>query len=131
MSPTRSGYKELGLELVSLEEKRSDMPKRPLMVGEKKYDGERDPLKMFLEESLTQKRNEMMDSFAQILWWLPIGDMSSLSGGAAPFKETINFNIPIFEGHGRILRYLLLSYRGTSALLEQASHRSDPRRTAT
>jgi hypothetical protein len=50
MSPTRSGYKELGLELVSLEEKSSRMPKRPLMVGEKKDDGTRDPFKMFLEE---------------------------------------------------------------------------------
>jgi hypothetical protein len=33
MSP---GYKELGLKLVSLEEKISRMPKRPLMAGEKK-----------------------------------------------------------------------------------------------
>jgi hypothetical protein len=65
--PTRSGYKELGLELVSLEEKISRMPKRPLMVGENKDDGTRDPFKMFLEESLMQQRNEMMDSFAQIL----------------------------------------------------------------
>jgi hypothetical protein len=39
MSPTRSGYKELGLELVSLEEKISRMPKKPLMVGEKKMTG--------------------------------------------------------------------------------------------
>jgi hypothetical protein len=67
MSPTRSGYKELGLELVSLEEKISCMPKRPLMVGEKKYDETRDIFKMFLKEALTQQRNEMMDSFAQIL----------------------------------------------------------------
>jgi hypothetical protein len=67
MSPTRSGYKELGLELVSLEEKISCTPKRPLMEGEKKDDGTGDPFKMLLEESLTQQRNEMMDSFAQIL----------------------------------------------------------------
>jgi hypothetical protein len=65
MSPTRSGYKELGLELVSLEEKISRTPKRPLMAGEKKDDGTGDPFKMFLEESLTQQRNEMMDSFAK------------------------------------------------------------------
>jgi hypothetical protein len=37
------------------------------MVGEKKDDRTRDPFKMLLEESLTQQRNEMMDSFAQIL----------------------------------------------------------------
>jgi hypothetical protein len=67
MSPTRSGYKELGLELVSLEDKISRMPKRPLMEGEKKYDRTGDPFKMFLEESLMQHRNEMMDSFVQIL----------------------------------------------------------------
>ena len=48
----RSEYKEFGLEIVSLEEKSSHMPKRPLMAGENKYDGTRDPFKMFLEESL-------------------------------------------------------------------------------
>ena len=53
---------------------------------------------MLLEESLTQQRNVMMDSFAQILWWLPTGDASSLNGGVAPFKVQINFDIPIFEG---------------------------------
>jgi hypothetical protein len=73
MSPTRSGYKELGLELVSLEEKNSRMPKRPLMEEEKKDNGTGDPFKMLLEESLMQQRNEMMDSFAQILRRLPIG----------------------------------------------------------
>jgi hypothetical protein len=53
---------------------------------------------MFLEESLMQQRNEMMDSFAQILRWLPTGDTSSSSRGVAPFKVQINFDIPIFEG---------------------------------
>jgi hypothetical protein len=67
MSPTRSGYKELGRKLVSLEEKISCTPKRHLMAGENKDDGTGDPFKMFLEESLTQQRNESMDSFAQIL----------------------------------------------------------------
>jgi hypothetical protein len=68
------------------------------MVGENKDDGTGDPFKMFLEESLMQQRNEMMDSFAQILRWLPTGDTSSSSGGATPFKVQINFDIPIFEG---------------------------------
>jgi hypothetical protein len=54
MSPTRSEYKELGLELVSLEDKNSCTPKRPLMVGEKKYDETGDPFKLFIEEDLTQ-----------------------------------------------------------------------------
>jgi hypothetical protein len=53
---------------------------------------------MLLEEALTQQRNEMMDSFAQILRRLPIGNASSSNGGVAPFKVQINFDIPIFEG---------------------------------
>ena len=39
----------------------------------------------------------MMDSFAQILQWIPTSDESSLSGGIAPFKVQINFYILIFE----------------------------------
>jgi hypothetical protein len=54
---------------------------------------------MLLEESLMQQRKEMMDSFVQILQWLPTGDTSSSNGGIAPFKVQINFDIPIFEGH--------------------------------
>jgi hypothetical protein len=96
--PNEVKYKELGLELVSLEDKSSRMPKRPLMVGEKKDDGTGDPFKMLLEEALTQQRNEMMDSFAQILLRLPTDDTSSSSGGIAPFKVQISFDIPIFEG---------------------------------
>jgi hypothetical protein len=53
---------------------------------------------MLFEESLMQQRNEMMDSFARILQWLPTCDAPSLSGGIAPFKVQINFNILIFEG---------------------------------
>jgi hypothetical protein len=68
------------------------------MAGEKKYDGTRDPFKLLIEESLTQQRNEMMDSFMQILQRLPTGDTSSSSGGTTPFKVQINFDIPIFEG---------------------------------
>jgi hypothetical protein len=67
------------------------------MAGEKKYDGTRDPFKMLIEEALTQQRNEMMDSFAQILQRLPTSDASSSNGGVAPFKVQINFKIPIFE----------------------------------
>jgi hypothetical protein len=68
------------------------------MARENKDDRTQYPFKMFLEEALTQQRNEMMDSFVQILWRLPISDVSSSSGGAAPFKVHINFDIPIFEG---------------------------------
>jgi hypothetical protein len=69
------------------------------MAGENKDDGTGDPFKLLIEESLTQQRNEMMDSFTQILRRLPTGDASSSSGGIAPFKVQINFDIPIFEGH--------------------------------
>jgi hypothetical protein len=67
MSPTRSGYRELGLELVSLEENHSRQPKWPPMVEEKRDEGAEDPIKLFLEESLTQQRNEMLENFSQIL----------------------------------------------------------------
>jgi hypothetical protein len=65
--PTRSGYRELGLELVSLEDNRSRQPKRPPMVEEKRDEGEEDPIKLFLMESLVQQRNEMLENFSQIL----------------------------------------------------------------
>jgi hypothetical protein len=99
MSPTRLEYKELGLELVSLEDKISRTPKQPLMPGEKKDDRTGDPFKLLIEEALTQQSYEVMDSFAQILQRLPTDDTSSLSRGATPLKVQINFDIPIFEGH--------------------------------
>jgi hypothetical protein len=68
------------------------------MEREKNDDVRGDPFKMFLEEALTQQRNDMMDSFMQILRRIPTGDTSSFSGGAAPFKVQINFDIPIFKG---------------------------------
>jgi hypothetical protein len=98
MPPTRSGYKELGLELVSIEDKISCTPNRPIMVGKNKYDGIGYPFEMLLEEALTQHRNEMRDSFAQILQRLLTDDAYSSSEGASPFKAQINFDIPIFEG---------------------------------
>jgi hypothetical protein len=69
------------------------------MAGEKKYGGTGDDFKLLIEEALTQQRNEMMDSFVQILRRLPTGDASSSNGGTDPFKVQINFDIPIFEGH--------------------------------
>jgi hypothetical protein len=66
------------------------------MVGEKKDDGTGYRFKLLIEEALTQQRNEMMDSFAQILRRLPTSDTSSSNGSATPFKVQINFDIPIF-----------------------------------
>jgi hypothetical protein len=53
MSPTRSEYRNLGLELVSLEENLSRTPKKPSMVEENKNDGADDPISLLLEQALT------------------------------------------------------------------------------
>jgi hypothetical protein len=102
MSPTRSEYRKLGLELVSLEDNHSRMPKKPSMVGEKRNDGAKDSINMLLEQALTRQRDEMMENFSQILRRLPITTEASSSsnhfGGTTPFKVQVNFDIPIFEG---------------------------------
>jgi hypothetical protein len=59
----RSGYRELGLELVSLEEEHSHQPKNLPWKKKREMNGAGDPIKLLLEESLTQQRNEMMDNF--------------------------------------------------------------------
>jgi hypothetical protein len=51
MSPTRSRYKELGLDLVQPRK-----PRRLPMGDENKYEGIGDPIKMFLEKSLEKKK---------------------------------------------------------------------------
>ena len=78
----RSKYKELGLELVHLEEAHQWWPKLPLMQGLIK----------------------MMDNFIQII--RPILAASTGSsmrssgfGGDAPFKVQVNINILVFEDH--------------------------------
>jgi hypothetical protein len=102
MSPTRSEYRKLGLELVSLEENLSHTPKKPSMVEEKKNDGADDSINLLLEQALTRQRDEMMENFSHILQCLPIttGTYSSRNhfGGTSPFKVQVNFDIPIFEG---------------------------------
>jgi hypothetical protein len=67
MSPTRSEYSKLGLELVSLEDNRSRTPKKPSMVEEKKNDGADDPISLLLEQALMRQRDEMMENFSHIL----------------------------------------------------------------
>jgi hypothetical protein len=102
MSPTRSEYSKLGLELVSLEDNRSHTPKKPSMVEEKKNDGANDPINLLLEQALTRQRDEMMENFSHILQCLPIASGASSSsdhfGGTSPFKVQVNFDIPVFEG---------------------------------
>jgi hypothetical protein len=75
MSPTRSEYRKLGLELVSLEDNRSRTPKKPSMAEEKKNDGADDPISLLLEQALTRQRDEMMENFSHILQRLPIASV--------------------------------------------------------
>ena len=67
MSPTRLGYKELGLELVEPLRDQPHKSRRPPMADEKKDEVGGDPIKILLEEALERQWNVMMDSFAQIL----------------------------------------------------------------
>jgi hypothetical protein len=102
MSPTRSEYSKLGLELVSLEENHFRTPKKPSMAEEKKNDGADDPINLLLEQALTRQRDEMMENFSHVLQRLPIASGASSSrdhfGGTSPFKVQVNFHIHIFEG---------------------------------
>jgi hypothetical protein len=102
MSPTRSEYRKLGLELVSLEENHSRTPKKPSMVEENKNDRAEDSINLLLEQALTRQRDEMMENFSHILQCLSITTGVSSSrdhfGGTSPFKVQVNFDIPIFEG---------------------------------
>jgi hypothetical protein len=103
MSPTRSKYSMLGLELISLEKNQSRTPKKPSMVEEKKNNGADDPINLLLEKALTRQTDEMMDNFSQILQRLSIeiGTYSSNNnfGSTSPFKVQFNFDILVFEGH--------------------------------
>ena len=67
MSPTRAGYKELGLDLVEPLQDQPHKSRRPPMGDDKKDEGVEDPIKIFLEEALEKQRNVMIDNFAQIL----------------------------------------------------------------
>ena len=102
MSPTRSGYKELGIPLTEPLKDGPRRARRPHMAEETRDDRAGDPIKLLLEEALTRQRNEMMDNFAQILCRLPTTSDASTSSGhsgsAPPFKVQVNFDIPIFEG---------------------------------
>ena len=71
MSPTRLGYKELGLELVEPLQDQPRKSQQPPMVDEKKDEGVGYPIKILLEEALEQQRNAMMDNFFLILQQLP------------------------------------------------------------
>ena len=71
------------------------------MAEEKRDDEAGDPIKLLLEESLERQRNEMMDSFTQILRRMPTrasaSSTSSQFGDVTSFKVQFNFDIPLFE----------------------------------
>jgi len=64
MTPSRLGYKELGLELVEPLQDQPRKSRRPSLEEEKKDEGAGDLIKIFLEEALEKQRNTMMDNFA-------------------------------------------------------------------
>ena len=100
MSPTRSEYIKLGLEIVSLEDNRSHTPKKPSMAEEKKIDGADDPISLLLEQALTRQRDEMMENFSHILQHMLIATCTYSSsdhfGGTSSFKVQVNFDILVF-----------------------------------
>jgi hypothetical protein len=53
MSPMRSEYSKLGLDLVSLDDNHSCTPKKPSMVEENKNDGADNLINLLLEQALT------------------------------------------------------------------------------
>jgi hypothetical protein len=54
MSPMRSEYSKLGIEIVSFEDNCSHTPKKPSMAEENKNDGADDPINLLLEQALTR-----------------------------------------------------------------------------
>jgi hypothetical protein len=97
----RSEYSQLGLDLVSLEENHSNMPKKPSMVAEKNG-REEYSIKMLLEQALARQRDKMMENFSHILQFFPIATCTYSSnnhfGGTSPLRVQVKFYIPIFEG---------------------------------
>jgi hypothetical protein len=67
MYQMRLGYNQLGIKPIDPLQDWPRRTRRPPMVEEKRDNEVGDPFKFFLEESLAQKRNEMMDTFSQIL----------------------------------------------------------------
>jgi hypothetical protein len=102
MSLMRFEYRKLGLDIVSLEDNVSRMPKKPSMAEENKNDKEDYSINLLLEKSLMGQRDEIIDNFSHILQCLPIETTTSSSknhfGITSPFKVHVNFDILVFEG---------------------------------
>jgi hypothetical protein len=70
-------------------------------MEDEKDDSIRDLIKLFLQESLEQQKNEMTNHFNQIIQQLPTTTEAPLTssdfGGIAPFQVHVNFDSPLFE----------------------------------
>jgi hypothetical protein len=90
MSPTRSEYIKLGLDIFFLEENISHTAKKPSMVEGNKNDRVDDSFNIFLDQALMQQHDKMMENFSHILQHQPIKISRSSSsdhfGETSPFK---------------------------------------------
>ena len=71
------------------------------MAEEKKDEGARDPIKIFLKEALKKKGMQWWINFLRSFNNWPTYNAStsnSHSGGATPFKVQVKFDIIVFEG---------------------------------
>jgi hypothetical protein len=101
MSPTRLGYRELGLEVVSLEENSLAIP-RGLPWRKKREMRENNIPSRFCSRKLSHNRG--------MIFWIIFPNPSTIANnskcvfvkeslwGASLFKVQVNFYIPIFEG---------------------------------
>ena len=100
--PTRSEYRNLGLDIISLEENFSLTPNKPSTVEENKNDRVDDSINLLLERSLMRQRDKMMENFSHILQRVSIETRAYSSnnhfGSTFPFKVQVNFDILVFEG---------------------------------
>jgi hypothetical protein len=103
MSPTRSEYSKLGLELVSLEDNHSCTPKKPSMAEENKNDRADDSTNLLLEQALTRQRDEMMENFSHILQCLSIA--------SAHIHQATTLEAPLLSRDRSIFIFLYLKVR--------------------
>jgi hypothetical protein len=103
MSPTRSEYRKLGLEIFSLEDNHSHMPKKPSMAEEKKNDRAEDSFNLLLEQALMGQRDEMMENFSHILQHFPI------AAGAS--SSRVSLEVPLLSRYKLTYIFLYLNFR--------------------
>jgi hypothetical protein len=104
MSPTRSEYRKLGLELVSLEENHSHTPKKPSMAEEKKNNRAKDFINLLLEQALMRQRDEMMENFSHILQCL-------VDNNSAHLHQATTLEAPLLSRYKLILIFPYLKVR--------------------